>query len=65
MTGMGSDGAEGMKVLKAKGGHVIAQNEASCVVYGMPKAVVDAGLADEIVDLDTLADTICSALYKK
>ena len=65
MTGMGSDGAEGMKVLKAKGGHVIAQNEASCVVYGMPKAVVDAGLADEIVDLDALAETICSALYKK
>lgn len=65
MTGMGSDGAEGMKVLKARGGHVIAQNEASCVVYGMPKAVVDAGLADEVVDLDALADTICAALYKK
>lgn len=65
MTGMGSDGAEGMKVLKARGGHVIAQNEASCVVYGMPKAVVDANLADEIVELDALAETISAALYKK
>lgn len=64
MTGMGSDGVEGMKILKAKGGYVVAQNEASCVVYGMPKAVVDAGLADEIVDVDSLAETIVSALYK-
>ena len=64
MTCMGSDGCEGMKVLKQKGGHVIAQNEASCVVYGMPKAVVDAGLADEIVELDRLAETIHAAIYK-
>jgi len=64
MTGMGSDGCDGMKVLKQKGGHVIAQNEASCVVYGMPKAVVDAGLADEIVELDKLAGTIAAAVYK-
>ncbi len=64
MTGMGSDGCEGMKVLKEKGGRVIAQNEASCVVYGMPKAVVDAGLADEVVELDSLASTIVAALYK-
>lgn len=47
MTGMGSDGVEGSRILKEKGGYLIAQNEASCVVYGMPKAVVDAGLADE------------------
>lgn len=64
MTGMGSDGVEGTKVLKPKGGWIIAQNEASCVVYGMPKAVVDAGLADEVVDLDALADTIQNALYR-
>ena len=63
MTGMGSDGAEGTKVLKQKGGYIIAQSEASCVVYGMPKAVVDAGLADEIVDLDLIADAIQTALY--
>lgn len=64
MTGMGSDGCEGMKSLKQKGGVVIAQNEASCVVYGMPKAVVDAGLADEIVELDKLAETISAAIYR-
>lgn len=64
MTGMGSDGCEGMKTLKRKGGYVLAQNEASCVVYGMPKAVVDAGLADDIVDVDGLAEAIMAALYK-
>ena len=51
-------------MLKQKGGWIIAQNEASCVVYGMPKAVVDAGLADEVVELDLLADTIQNALYR-
>lgn len=60
LTGMGNDGLEGTKVLKAKGGHAIAQNEASCVVYGMPKAIVDAKLADEIVDIDHMGPTILS-----
>ncbi len=64
MTGMGSDGCDGTRVLKAKGGYIIAQNEASCVVYGMPKAVVDAGLADEIIPVDDLASVITSALYR-
>ena len=58
LTGMGNDGFEGTKVLKAKGGRVIAQNEASCVVYGMPKALVDANLADEVVDINDMAPTI-------
>ena len=60
LTGMGNDGLEGTKVLKAKGGHAIAQNEASCVVYGMPKAIVDAKLADEIVEIDHMGPTILS-----
>lgn len=64
MTGMGSDGVEGTKELKQRGGYIIAQNEASCVVYGMPKAVVDAGLADEVVELDNLAEAIQNALYR-
>ena len=64
VTGMGSDGVEGSKVLKEKGGYLIAQDEASCVVYGMPKAVVDAGLADEVVDVDSLAASIQNALYR-
>lgn len=64
MTGMGNDGLEGMKVFKSKGGIAIAQNEQSCVVYGMPKAIVEAGLADDIVDLDNLPEAIIAALYK-
>jgi two-component system chemotaxis response regulator CheB len=64
MTGMGSDGCDGVKVLKQKGGYVIAQDEASCVVYGMPKAIADAGLADEIVPLDKIAETINAAIYR-
>jgi two-component system chemotaxis response regulator CheB len=58
LTGMGSDGLEGIKVLKEKGGRAIAQSEASCVVYGMPKAIVDARLADEIVDIEDMACAI-------
>ena len=58
LTGMGNDGFEGTKVLKAKGGWAIAQNEASCVVYGMPKAIVDGGLADEIIDINDMAPAI-------
>lgn len=64
LTGMGSDGMEGMKVLKQKGGRSIAQSDATCVVYGMPKAIVDAGLADEIVDIDDMAAAIMNGLYK-
>lgn len=58
MTGMGSDGLEGARLLKAAGGVVLAQSEATCTVYGMPKAVVDAGLADHIFDLDAIAEAL-------
>ncbi|MCA1927396.1 MAG: chemotaxis response regulator protein-glutamate methylesterase [Calditerrivibrio sp.] len=58
MTGMGSDGLIGLKKVKEKGGAIIAQEKDSCVVYGMPRAVVDAGIADEIVDLDSIASSI-------
>lgn len=58
LTGMGADGCDGAKVLKEKGGCLIAQNEASCVVYGMPKAVVDAGLANQVLDADDIAQAI-------
>jgi len=64
LTGMGSDGLEGIRVLKAKGGRALAQSDATCVVYGMPKAIVDAGLADEIIDIDDMALAIMSNLYK-
>jgi two-component system chemotaxis response regulator CheB len=64
LTGMGSDGLDGMRVLKAKGGRALAQSDSTCVVYGMPKAIVDAGLADEIVDIDEMGDAILLNLYK-
>lgn len=58
MTGMGKDGLEGLKLIKHNGGFVIAQDEDSCVVYGMPKAAVDEGIADSIVSLDSLAESL-------
>lgn len=58
MTGMGSDGKIGLQKLKEKGGIVIAQDKDSCVVYGMPRAVVEANLADEVVPLDKIAERI-------
>lgn len=64
MTGMGCDGCEGMKKIKANGGYSIAQDEASCVVYGMPKAVVDAGLADEVRPVQNIARAIVEAVKK-
>lgn len=54
LTGMGDDGTAGMKILKQERGFCIAQDEASCVVFGMPKAAIDAGLADLILGLDDI-----------
>jgi two-component system chemotaxis response regulator CheB len=64
LTGMGSDGLEGAKVFKQQGGRLIAQSEQTCVVYGMPKAVVDAGITDEIVDLDNISQAMIDGLFK-
>lgn len=61
LTGMGDDGALGAKQVKSAGGAVFAQDEASCVVYGMPRAVVEAGLADELVPLGRVADLLIAA----
>jgi chemotaxis response regulator CheB len=58
MTGMGEDGAQGLGVVKAAGGMTIAQNEESCVVYGMPKAAIDRGFAVRVVGLDVLANAL-------
>jgi two-component system chemotaxis response regulator CheB len=52
LTGMGQDGLRGAEVLKARGASVLAQDEASSVVWGMPGAVVNAGLADRVLPLD-------------
>lgn len=58
MTGMGEDGAQGLSLVKAAGGMTIAQNEESCVVYGMPKAAIERGYAVRVVSLDALANTL-------
>jgi two-component system chemotaxis response regulator CheB len=55
LTGMGHDGRDGAAVLAAKGGRIIAQDEASSVVWGMPGAVVEAGLAERVLALDDIA----------
>jgi two-component system, chemotaxis family, protein-glutamate methylesterase/glutaminase len=58
MTGMGYDGADGCRRLHALGGPVIAQNEASCVVFGMPRKPVEEGVADVVSPLSSLANDI-------
>lgn len=58
MTGMGVDGREGAAWIKARGGAVLTESEETCVVYGMPRAVVEAGLSDEAIPLDRLAASI-------
>lgn len=58
LTGMGDDGADGVATLKRRGCYCIAQTEKSCTVYGMPKAVIERGLADETADLDAIAERI-------
>lgn len=58
MTGMGYDGGKGALVLKKAGGRVIAQNESTCVVYGMPKVVVEMGAADQVLPLDAIPAAI-------
>jgi len=62
LTGMGHDGREGMRMIKEKGGKTLAQNEETCTVYGMPKAVIDAGLADKVAPLDKIAAEIVNMI---
>lgn len=60
LTGMGSNGLDGARQVKSGGGIVIAQDEASCVVYGMPRAVTEAQLTDHIAPIDGIAAEITS-----
>jgi two-component system chemotaxis response regulator CheB len=55
MTGMGKDGVEGLKHIRSKGGFVIAQDEESCVVYGMPRAALEEGIVDSILSLSNIS----------
>lgn len=58
LTGMGCDGTKGAASIKAAGGNIVAQDEATCVVYGMPRSVVESGNADKIVPLQEIAGVI-------
>ena len=58
MTGMGNDGSAGCRILKQRGGQIVAQDEASCVVFGMPRPLVEENLADVVVPLGRVASEI-------
>jgi two-component system chemotaxis response regulator CheB len=62
LTGMGSDGRAGAADIRAAGGHVVVQDQATSVVWGMPGAIATAGLADEILPLDRIAETIVRSI---
>lgn len=59
LTGMGRDGAQGLKQLRDAGFHTIAQDRATCAVYGMPKAAADLGAAVDILPIEKIADALC------
>ena len=58
LTGMGSDGADGMLNIATAGGMTIAQDEASCIVYGMPKAAVERGAVQIVLPLEKIAQAL-------
>jgi two-component system chemotaxis response regulator CheB len=62
MTGMGEDGALGLGSIKASGGYTMAQDEASCVVFGMPRAALDRGHVHEVVSLDAIPGRLTTLL---
>jgi two-component system chemotaxis response regulator CheB len=58
LTGMGADGAEGLLEMKKTGAKTIAQDEATCVVFGMPKEAIKMGAADRVIPLNQIASEI-------
>jgi two-component system chemotaxis response regulator CheB len=58
LTGMGSDGAQGAQIIRGAGGYVIAEDESSCVVWGMPRCVAEAGAANVIAPLPEIAAAV-------
>ena len=65
LTGMGRDGAQGMQRLRTVGGFNIAQNEETCVVYGMPRAAVELGVVDRVLPLDHIPHAILHAVRER
>ncbi len=64
MTGMGRDGSVGLKKLKDKNGYIIAQNEETCVVYGMPKAAIEIGAVDKVLPLQEISYEILNYIQR-
>ena len=62
LTGMGSDGTEGLRAIRGAGGRTLAESEESCVIFGMPKAALEAGVVDRVVALDRIAGEILAAV---
>jgi two-component system chemotaxis response regulator CheB len=62
LTGMGSDGVEGLRAIRSAGGRTLAESEETSVIYGMPKAAVEAGVVDASVPLGRMADEILAAV---
>lgn len=58
LTGIGSDGANGLRAIKEAGGGTIAEDESTCIVYGMPKSAIEMGVVDEVAPLPRIADVI-------
>jgi two-component system chemotaxis response regulator CheB len=58
LTGMGSDGTDGIRRLKLAGGKVIAEDESTCVVYGMPRSIIEQRLADYVLPINKIAESI-------
>lgn len=64
MTGMGSDGSKGLKLMRENGAYIIAQDEASCTVFGMPKEPIESNIVDSISPLDRIAQEIIKTLKR-
>lgn len=65
LTGMGKDGAIGLKTIREAGGYTVAQDEASCVVYGMPREAVLLGGAEEVLSLEQIAEALMQQVRKR
>ena len=65
MTGMGNDGVEGLRAVKGRNGATIAQDKKSSIVFGMPKAAIEAGLADNVLSLEEIMPAIMKMLVRK
>lgn len=61
LTGMGRDGVEGARAIKAQGGTILAEAESTCIVYGMPRALAEAGLVNRMVPIGEMAEVIRAA----